>query len=88
MKSIGMYCTSLIVRIMRWEINIARMRRRNSHTNLFLKIQGSGESSAEMMMMMIMSLVVRKVCGGMDFIILGRNSVWNSELTLVRSLTV
>ena len=63
---------SLIVCIIRWEINIARMGRRNSHTDLFLKIQGTGNLSAEMM---IMSVVVRKVCGGMDFIKLGRNSI-------------
>jgi len=33
------------------------MGRRNSHTDLFLKIQGSGKLSAEMM---IMSLVAKK----------------------------
>jgi hypothetical protein len=63
---------SLIICIMRWELNIELIGRRNSHTDLFLKIQESGKLSTEMV---IMSLVVRKLCGGMDFIKLGR-SAW------------
>jgi hypothetical protein len=65
---------SLFVCIVRSDINIARMGRRMSRTNCFLKIQGkrmSGKLSAEIMKM---RLIVRKVCGGMDYIKLGQKS--------------
>ena len=65
---------SLIVCMIIWDTNLARMGRRNSHIDLFLKIQGKGMSSKLSAEMKIMSLIVRKECGGMHFIKLGRNS--------------